>query len=254
MDKQQSPSAGSLQRTSGTKDTSVILAWAQRWLSPARLEPYLAACNGDIEQALELHEWNILLGHALLVDIAHLELALRNAYVRILHQDCGERWLFDDASPIRVPILRMSKAKKIRDVNLVNRRAIDDARMRAHDENNPDQVTAGLTLGFWVHLTDRNRERELWIPHLYKAWPTGTDRSGINLRLAAVNEARNRIAHNERLFNPKNSMLSPMAVDADTIRLLHDLCPEACNRFHPDGRTNVELFLEKNPAPAEVKL
>lgn len=157
MDKQQSPSAGSLQRTSGTKDTT--LAWAQRWLSPARLEPYLAACNGDIEQALELHEWNILLGHALLVDIAHLELALRNAYVRILHQDCGERWLFDDASPIRVPILRMSKAKKIRDVNLVNRRAIDDARMRAHDENNPDQVTAGLTLGFWAHLTDRNRER-----------------------------------------------------------------------------------------------
>lgn len=46
-------------------------------------------------------------------------------------------------------------AKKLRDVNMVNRRAIDDARGRAHDPANPNQVIAGLMLGFWAHMTDR---------------------------------------------------------------------------------------------------
>lgn len=40
-------------------------------------------------------------------------------------------------------------------MNMVNRRAIDDARGRAHDPANPNQVIAGLMLGFWAHMTDR---------------------------------------------------------------------------------------------------
>lgn len=29
--------------------------WAERWLSPARLPPYLAARDGDVEGALDLY-------------------------------------------------------------------------------------------------------------------------------------------------------------------------------------------------------
>lgn len=38
--------------------------WARLWLSEERLVPYLAACGGDCERALELYEWNISLAHA----------------------------------------------------------------------------------------------------------------------------------------------------------------------------------------------
>ncbi len=229
--------------------------WARRWLSPARLQPYLDDCDGDVARALELHEWNLRLGQAIMGDIAHFELALRNAYARVLSEDCGEGWLFDDSSPVRRPIVRTSKAKKKRDVNLVNKRAIDDAIRRAHDPNNADQVTAGLMLGFWAHLTDRSRERDLWIPHLHKAWPAGTDRNDLNARLFAVNQLRNRVAHNERLFDPKDASFSPKSVDADAVRLLRDLCPEAYeNLFADDPRTAVERFLDEEPAPACVDL
>ena len=37
-------------------------AWAERWLSPERFEPYLAACDGDAGRALDLYEWNAALG------------------------------------------------------------------------------------------------------------------------------------------------------------------------------------------------
>ena len=101
--------------------------WATRWLSEARLRPYLDAREGDIDLALELHEWNLGLGRALMGDIAHLELARRNAYDRVLTEDGERHWLFDPKSPVTRPIVRKSKAGKERDVNLVNRRAIADA-------------------------------------------------------------------------------------------------------------------------------
>ena len=105
--------------------------WATRWLSEARLRPYLDACEGDINLALELHDWNLGLGRALMGDIAHLELALRNAYDRALTDEGGQHWLFDPNSPVTSLIVRKSKSGKERDVNLVNRRAIADAMSRA---------------------------------------------------------------------------------------------------------------------------
>lgn len=124
--------------------------WAKRWLSAARFSTYLDVCGGDAEKALELHEWNLTLGRALMGDIAHFELALRNAYDRVLVErfDGAEHWLFDDYSPVARPILRRSKAKKLRDANLVNRRAVEEARRRAHDLTDPNQVVASLMLGF----------------------------------------------------------------------------------------------------------
>lgn len=66
---------------------------------------------------------------------------------------------------------------------------------------------------------------------------------------------RNRAAHAERLFDPVRAELSPLAVGSDVVRLLRDLCPEAAERLYGDGSMNpVELFCEKHPAPADVRL
>lgn len=230
--------------------------WAERWLSPSRFSSYLSVCGGDVYRALELHEWNLMLGQALMGDIAHFELALRNAYNRVLVErfESGEHWLFDVNSPVTRPIMRKSKAKKLRDVNLVNRRAVADACGRAHDPSNPDQVVAGLMLGFWAHMTDRSRERDLWIPYLHAAWPVGTDRAELNRKLEAINRLRNRVAHNERLFNPGLDGCSPKNIDADIITLFRVLCPEAYRSLCSDGKSAVERFLDEYPAPVDVKL
>ncbi len=231
--------------------------WAERWLSSSRFSSYLDACGGDVDRALELHEWNLMLGQALMGDIAHFELALRNAYDRVITErfNGDTHWLFDVNSPVTCPIMRKSKAKKLRDVNLVNRRAVEDARRRAHDPSNPDQVVAGLMLGFWAHMTDRSRERDLWIPYLHAAWPAGTDRARLNLRLEAINKLRNRVAHSERLFNPGEGGYSSRDVDADIDELFCALCPEARRSLRSaDGRTAVERFVAEHPAPADVKL
>lgn len=238
-------------------ETESLRNWIERWLSPSRFLPYLDACDGDVDRALKLHEWNIMLGQALMGDIAHFELALRNAYDRTLTErfSGSEHWLFDVNSPVTRPIVRMSKTKKLRDVNLVNRRAVEDARGRAHDSSNPNQVIAGLTLGFWAHMTDRSRERDLWIPYLHAAWPAGTDRAKLNLKLEKINKLRNRVAHNERLFNPSKKDYSPKDIDTDITELFRALCPEAHVIFRSiDSRTAIERFLEEHPAPADVEL
>lgn len=235
---------------------SATRAWAERWLSQKRLAPYLAACKDDVERALDLYEWNISLGQVLMRDVAHFEVALRNAYDRVMGERWGgAHWLLDDGSPVLRPIVRMSKNGNPRDVNLVNRRAVAQARSNAHDKDDPDQVIANLMLGFWAHLTDRSRERDLWIPYLNAAWPKSTDRNGLNNTLAAINQVRNRAAHNERLFDPLTETLSPARADANIIRALRALCPEAAERLYGhEEKTPVELFCEEYPAPADVRL
>ncbi len=63
--------------------------WTERWLSPARLSPYLAECNGDAGRALDLCLWNVGLCQVLVADISHFEVALRNAYDRALREGWG---------------------------------------------------------------------------------------------------------------------------------------------------------------------
>lgn len=62
------------------------LMWMERWLSEPRLRRYLDVCQGDFARALELYEWNLDLGAALMKDIAYFEVALRNAYDRMMRE------------------------------------------------------------------------------------------------------------------------------------------------------------------------
>ena len=106
-----------------------------------------------------------------------------------------------------------------------------------------------------VYLTDRSRERDLWIPHLHNAWPKGTDRAELNRAIYAINKVRNRVAHNERLFDPARDEYLPSVVDRDIIRLLQALCPEAAGMLYGDGeQTSVERYVLGNPVPADVRL
>lgn len=85
-----------------------------------------------------------------MADGAHFELALRNACDCVLSErfDGCERWLFGENSPVACPVVRKSNVKKLRDVNLVSRCDVENVRRRVRGPFNPNQVVAGLMLGF----------------------------------------------------------------------------------------------------------
>ena len=228
-------------------------SWAERWLSSERLAPYLEAGNDDLDVALKLYRWNAEPGQVLMRDISHFEVALRNAYDAVM-RECwqgGTHWLLDDESPARRQVVR--KRGKA-DANDVNRKIIDRAAKGLTPGYSAGQLVSSLTLGFWVHLTGRNREAVIWRTCLHHAWPRGTNRTELQDRLDGILRVRNRVAHGERLFDPKREQLSPTRVDADAVRLLGLLCPRAAEYLYPNGVAPIEEFLEKNPAPANVSL
>lgn len=233
---------------------NATMAWTERWLSAERLAPYLIDCDGDVDRALELYEWNVRLGQVLMRDISHFEVALRNAYDRVMREAWEGCWLLDDASPARIPVMRKSK-RGVLDANRINRKTIDAVVDRLPFGANLGAIVANLTLGFWVHLSDRSREAVIWRTALYRAWPKGTDRQKLQPRLEGILRIRNRVAHAERLFDPSAGNLSPLRADADAMALLRDLCPEAANHLYGGAAgTSVELFCKESPAPASVRL
>ena len=73
--------------------------WIPAWLSVARWQPYLTYCKGDGQRALALYEWNLHVAGAVLHDVAHVEVAIRNAYDKAfsLHWSGDGSWLLDSS-------------------------------------------------------------------------------------------------------------------------------------------------------------
>lgn len=232
-----------------------ILLWAEKWLSVERFAPYLESCDGDAEKALDLYRWNVSLGQFLMRDISYFEVALRNSYNAVMETcwDGAAHWLLDDGSPVRRPVVRKSGRGET-DVNRVNRIIIDKTVGGLPKGFSAGSLVAGLTLGFWVHLTDRSREAVIWRTCLYKAWPKGINRAKLQGCLDGILRVRNRIAHNERLFDPKHDQLSPKKVNADAVRLLGQLQPDAADYLSGAEDATLDEFLERHPAPVDVEL
>ena len=61
---------------------------AQRLFSPARMQKYLRACNGDEQKAIDLYSFNAKLSQAFFGVISLFEVVLRNSinehYITIL--------------------------------------------------------------------------------------------------------------------------------------------------------------------------
>lgn len=109
----------------------------------------------------------------------------------------GQRhWLLDPRSPVHTPLTRHGV-----DVNARTRRNVIDAVRRAGGEAAPPgKVIAELSFGFWRYLSSRAHEKTLWVPYLYRAYPTGTDRRQVDRAVMELAELRNRIAHLEPIF------------------------------------------------------
>lgn len=203
--------------------------WIDSWLGVARFQRYIDECGGDRARALALYEWNVEAGQVLMHDIAHFEVALRNAYVIAISAAWPHypHWLLHAESPAVIPIWRTKLVNGIKrgsDVNYRTRKSVDDAiRKCGYRHANPGKVIAELTFGFWRQLTTKAMEKSVWVPYLHKAFPRGTSRSRVDAQITAVNMLRNRIAHHEPLFT---STADPSIIHADMMDCLLLLSPD----------------------------
>lgn len=216
-------------------------AWIEAWLGAPRFQKYLDACAGDRLRALALYEWNVSLGQALMHDISHFEIALRNAYNSVFEQfwQGTEHWLLDPDSPAVVPIWRIKRdrsgLKRGTDVNYLNRRAVDNAiRACGGVHATPGKVMAELSFGFWRHLTSAAHEKTVWVPYLHHAYPPKTDRAVVDKIVGNINSVRNRIAHHEPLFDrARTPEQEPARVHGGLIRVLSLIAPEVATHLEP---------------------
>lgn len=183
------------------------LDWVEGWLSAPRFASYLSA-TGTAHRALELYEWNSALAAAFHRDLAHLEIALRNAYDRAFCAGLGPdepHWVFNPHRYFPVDMQRAANGQRV-DANATARRQIEKAvhqarRGLSRTEAPPaGKVLAEITFGFWRYLSARRHHDRLWIPHLHRVFPSGTGRPMVDRPVGRLHDLRNRVAHHEPLL------------------------------------------------------
>lgn len=228
-------------------------AWIDDWLGSPRFKKYVDASAGDRAKALVLYEWNVSLGQALMRDIAHFEIALRNSYDLAMtsHWSGHDHWLLDPESPAVVPIWRVKKdkggLKRGSDVNYLNRRSVDAAiRKCGGARASAGKVMAELSFGFWSHLTSASHEKSVWVPYLHHAYPPKTVRSTVDAMVSTINSVRNRIAHHEPLFDRiATPEQEPAQAHATLTAVLSLLSPDIAT--HVSGTSTVAAVLSQRP-------
>nr|WP_243851381.1 hypothetical protein [Modestobacter marinus] len=162
----------------------------------------MAAAESDRSRALALYEWNAQISAALLHDLAHVEVGLRNAYDRAL----SARWPGPPhwtlaGERVFAPVYRTRGRRRV-DVNEKPRDNLRHAVINAGGPAaRPGKVVAELMFGFWRYLSSAAHEKALWVPALHRAFPRGTDRAiHVDGPVGRLHTLRNRVAHHEPLL------------------------------------------------------
>lgn len=176
--------------------------WVEGWLSAPRFNVYLEATAGDRRLALVLYEWNAAVSAAFQRDLAHLEVALRNAYDTAIVTNTAAGLPHWTADPYRLFPVRWRAARdgtRI-DANRSPRAQIERAVRDAGPSAPTGKVIAELTFGFWRYLSTAAHHHPLWIPSLHTAFAPGTSRPAVDRPVGQLHQMRNRIAHHEPLL------------------------------------------------------
>jgi hypothetical protein len=180
----------------------------ERWLRAPRLERYLRAAGGDRARALRLYDWNARISSALLRNLAHFEVALRNAYDGALTAatPSGQgHWTLASVA-VFPPLYRTKRTRggstQRTDINRKPREILDAAAAAAGGNSaSPGKIIANLSFGFWRYLSSKAHEKSLWVPHLHAAFSPRTNRSDVDARIGRLHGLRNRVAHHEPLLS-----------------------------------------------------
>jgi hypothetical protein len=185
-------------------------SWVEQWLSAGRFRTYLNGAGGDRSKALDLYEWSACMSAAIMHDLGHLEVAVRNAYNGALEarQPGPLHWTEDLG---RYFPYRRGRAADgtIIDRNNKPRRQIDQAIQAAGGSGaTRGKVVAELNFGFWRYLTTTIHDGTLWVPYLRWGFPVGMRAAGpvplsrpvVDGAMGELHMLRNRVAHHEPLL------------------------------------------------------
>lgn len=200
----------------------VVGAWtldtAVKWLSRPRLQRYLDPAGQDLDLAMRLYQWNTATSAAAMVELAHLEVAMRNAYVRRISVKYPD-WLSPTSKLWTCQIGNARRRLNQQRANEITLSRLKEAERGLGPNKTPDRIVANTTLGLWCNLTDQHREPTIWTPLLSSAYPAGTKRGPLHRMALNVNKFRNRVAHHEPLFS-KTTAFSERIRE---VRILHAL-------------------------------
>ena len=176
--------------------------WVESWLSGPRFGVYLAAAGTNRRLALALYERNAAVSAVSLRDLAHLEVALRNAYDSAIVANTAVGLTHWTTDPYRLFPVRWRAARdRTRiDANRAPREQIERAVREAGPGAPPGKVIAELTFGFWRYLSTTAHHHPLWIPYLHTAFRPGTSRQAVDGPVDRLHQLRNRIAHHQPLL------------------------------------------------------
>ena len=186
--------------------------WLDAWLSAPRFATYLAAAGGDRRRAFDLYEWNARVAGAFFRDLAHLEVALRNAYDTAIVTHTAPSLPHWTQDPYRLFPVQMRTANDGTqfDANATARKQLQDAARKIGANQPPGKTIAELSFGFWRYLSTGARHTPLWIPYLHHAFTPGTSRPAVDRPVADLHRFRNRIAHHEPLLRWPTATAQPL--------------------------------------------
>lgn len=170
-------------------DQSAHRAAVERYVTQARLGPYLAEVGDNYSRAEELYVWNLRVSGAFHEVLGVFEMVLRNALCEELRRWHGNRqgtWLddptatFDDRRIEQIARARRTLAQRGKPTT-------------------EGRVVAELSLGFWRFLLSKRYQNTLWTPHLREAFPgmRPQKREVVYKHVEKLLTLRNRIAHHE---------------------------------------------------------
>lgn len=163
--------------------------------SEVRLKRYLDQSKGDINAALMLYRWNIVLSQALYLPLQIWEVTLRNKINAAFSSRFGSGWPYVENFRRQ---LKSQEERKIKD-------AIDrQERYRGFPKPSTDIIVADLSASFWVGVMGKGYD----IPFTWRNWvkrvfpnDATADRAKMHGICMDLLDLRNRIAHHEPIYH-----------------------------------------------------
>lgn len=171
-----------------------VLAAIEATMSPARLARFMGAAKGDPQLALRLYIWNAQLCEAFYVPLQIAEVSIRNAVHLPVVKRFGPAWYSGLKFMGQLP---QRYQDEVFDV-VQTKSQLNGAAFTV------DHVVSGLTFGFWVHLLTARYDNILWQGGVFRSFPNtpkGMARNDVHLRIEALRNFRNKVAHHSAIFD-----------------------------------------------------
>ncbi|KFI52219.1 hypothetical protein BBIA_0514 [Bifidobacterium biavatii DSM 23969] len=220
----------------------------QRWFSADRMDTYVRSAQATDCDAIDLYVWNGRISKALLEDIAHVEVLLRNFISVRLAKACGhDDWYKDDER------FRFNSSRTRRFENSITE--IEQQIRHAGKQVTPGRVIADMSLGSWCFLLSSRLEQTVWkslrdpanggMPN-YQPRKRAIFESHVKM----MRDLRNRLSHQEHIvldaFADENRYLDEQYANLDWIARSID--PKAADWIRSQSR--VPLLRSLRPSNA----